>query len=340
MKNLKLIPLLAMAALLAGCNMNNASGSAAKSPSFAKQGKQVDFEELNEVLEDYSFFGNWTDPYTLRVPSFEATRKTNSVLSTKVVSKKKTVAGETSNNTASYKVKGDMNNLRIAFEMEQKDVRKEFNEIQEYVVNIDYKENFVEQFNTIKVSEDTTRDFLVKADKLNDVATVEQDFTDTELLDRRHAMEYLAQGYLNSFYMLPEGMYDYLLEYEMADVKEKENFKFFINKKIITIEVHQEVATAEIDASDGLATSVSFTTNDRKFQIDATNGDSYTIKQFHKRVTKVEYRKNSMYDGVSRYIGDVSTTVSTFSDETVMKTKDTNIKEVDISKMNLVNPLV
>ena len=294
---------------------------------------------MNEVLNDYSFFGNWTDPYTLRVPSFEATRKTNSVLSTKVVSKKKTVAGETSNNTGSYKVKGDMNNLRLSVEMEQKDVRREYNEIEESVVTIDYKENFVEQFNTIEVSEDTTRDFLVKADTLNDVATVEQDFTDTGLLDRRHSIESRAQSHLSSFYMLPEGMYDYLLEYEMADLKGKEDFKFFINKKIITIEVHQEVTTAEIDASDSLATSVSFTTNDRKFQIDATNGDSYTIKQFHKRVTKVEYRKNSMYDGVSRYIGDVSTTVSTFSDETVMKTKDTNIKEVDISKMSLVNPL-
>ena len=66
MKNYKLIPLLAVTAFLAGCNVNNAK---AKAPSFAKMGKEVEFAEF---VEEYKpdLLGAWADHENQHTPSY------------------------------------------------------------------------------------------------------------------------------------------------------------------------------------------------------------------------------------------------------------------------------
>ena len=107
MKNYKLMPLLAMTALLAGCGVNKG----AKAPKFAKLGEEISAAELIEVVSSNDFLGAWTNG-ELETPSAKFVKKTYSQTNEKLYSNKKVISTRSYKDSAENSFELDMTSLR------------------------------------------------------------------------------------------------------------------------------------------------------------------------------------------------------------------------------------
>ena len=107
MKNYKLIPLLAMTAILAGCGVNKG----AKAPKFAKLGEEISADELTEVVNSTAFLGAWTNPEA-ETPSAKFVEKTSAQANEKIYSNKKVLQTLTYKESAETSFEVDMTNRR------------------------------------------------------------------------------------------------------------------------------------------------------------------------------------------------------------------------------------
>ena len=346
MKKYKLIPLLALASLLAGCNVNNASSSS-KEPNFAKMGKEVDFQEFAEVAEDYTLLDLWMSPSSYHIPSFVATKKENGSYSNKVTSKKKVVAGGEGKYVADGKLEADMNNYRIACKYDEKTTSKFYDEYatQEYLENP--KTEMVYQFATFEETvgegeeaETVNKEYWIQADKLSNNYFKLESVTGQGLLYRRDIVESDAVSQMNNLGVFPDSLYNYMGNYYGAPVEEQANYHFYVNDKILTITYSTEYSETQIDASDHFANYITTVTIDYKFQLDATDGKNFKSKTFSKEVSEKKYLRNTTVDYIARYNGDVDKSVETTAIECAVQVKDVKVKEVDLSKMRLIDGLI
>ena len=345
MKKYKLIPLLALASLLAGCNVNNASSSS-KEPNFAKMGKEVDFQEFVEVAGDSDLLDLWMEPSAYHIPSFVATRKENGSYSNKVTSKKKVVAGGDGKYVIDGKLEVDMKNYRIACKYNEKTTSKFYDEYasQEYLENP--KTDRVYQFAKFEEpvegegEEVETKEYWIQADKLSNSYFKLDDVTGEGLIYRRDNVEIDAVSQMNNLGVFPNSLYNYMSNYYGASVEEQANYHFYVNGKILTITYSAEYSETEIDASDHFANYIRTVTNDYKFQLDATDGKNFKSKFFSKEVSEKKYLRNMTVDYVARYNGDVEKSVETTAIECAVQVKDVTVKEVNLSKMRLIEGLI
>ena len=345
MKKYKLIPLLALASLLAGCNVNNASSSS-KEPNFAKMGKEVDFQEFVEVAEDSTLLDLWMEPSSYHIPSFVATKKENGSYSNKVTSKKKVVAGGEGKYVIDGKIEVDMKNYRIACKYDEKTTSKFYDEYasQEYLENP--KTDMVYQFSKFEEpvegegEEVETREYWIQADKLSNNYFKLDNVTDKGLLYRRDNVESDAVSQMNNLGVFPNSLYIYMNNYYGASVEEQANYHFYVNGKILTITYSAEYSETEIDASDHFANYIRTVTTDYKFQLDATDGKNFKSKTFNKEVSEKKYLRNMTVDYVARYNGDVEKSIETTAIECAVQVKDVTVKEVNLSKMRLIEGLI
>lgn len=345
MKKYKLIPLLALASLLAGCNVNNASSSS-KEPSFAKMGKEVDFQEFVEVAGDSALLDLWMEPSAYHIPSFVATKKENGSYSNKVTSKKKVVAGGEGKYVSDGKLEVDMKNFRIACKYDEKTTSKFYDEYAstEYLENP--KTDMVYQFAKFEEpvegegEEVETKEYWIQADKLSNSYFKLDSVTGKGFLYRRDNVESDAVSQMNNLGVFPNSLSTYMSNYYGASVEEQANYHFYVNGKILTITYSAEYSETEIDASDHFANYIRTATIDYKFQLDATDGKNFKSKTFNKEVSEKKYLRNMTVDYVARYNGDVDKSVETTAIECAVQVKDVTVKEVDLSKMRLIDGLI
>ena len=345
MKNYKLIPLLAMTAFLAGCNVSNKASSKVK---FAKEGKEVEFADVYETFENPDLLGFWTNPNNNHANSSVIKGSLYRNFNGKLTSNKKVVESDKQVMDSEMTVKTDMKNLRISMAGKGNLVYEEKNELGEESENESYNESSNYQFfkttETVQQGEEEVeedREYFIEIDNKTNMYRYRQNVTSYDEIDKLDYVENFIYSFGTNNYDIAGGrMYDAIYSYSGLSVEGKAKYKFYQNNQIFTITFEDQYSTF-VQAPNGVG-SVTTTIVKEKYQLDTTKGESFKYvyetkttehTEYYSDMTVQVYAPMGGYSEVARFKGDVyeSTYVSDFSVE--CKVQDVNIKEVDVSKL-------
>ena len=334
MKNYKFIPLLAVLAFMTACNTNGASSS--KSVSFAKQGKEVEYQEFKEAINDPILLGAFSNLSDNHIPSSVVKMTGYSESNSKLTSKKKVVASSSAKSSGTVTVKFDMNNLRISTKFDSTYSVNESNESGKSSMKAVEKEDTVYQISNVILDEEEAKPYFVEVDNITKTYIPRNNMVDANAIEKRAALENTALDIINDFSILPEDLEDMLANYENSSVAMQANYKFFLNEKVFTVEFHNEYTRANINENN-LVNYASTYVIDTKYQLDATKGESFKFVTLEKEAVTTEYRRSFVIDSgmgntIARFIGDVEKEVSAYGRESEVKVQDVTVKEVDTAK--------
>lgn len=344
MKNYKLIPLLAMTAFLAGCNVN---GKASSKVKFAKEGKEAEFADVYEVFQNPDLLGFWTNNSNNHASSAVIKGSGTRNASGKLISKKKVVESDKEVNSGEVTFKADMRNLRISVETKEKYFEEEKNELggesYEDVYDESYNYQLFDTTETVVNGEEEVeenRQYFVMLDNKNKMYTYQQNVTNYDEIQKLDYVENFIYGFGNRYGIAADKIYEIVYSYQVLSVEQKAKYNFYQNGQIFTVTYEDQQSVFD-RAPNGDVASVTTTTYKNKYQLDATNGESFKYVYEEKKTVRQEYYSDVLvsvsasYGGtteVARFKGDVyeSTRVDTFAVES--KVQDVTIKEVDVSK--------
>lgn len=280
MKNYKLIPLLAMTALLAGCGVNKG----AKAPKFAKLGEEISAAELTEVVSSNDFLGAWTNG-ELETPSAKFVKKTNSQTNEKLYSNKKVIS------TRSYK-----DSAENSFELDMTSLRGKYSytcESEENVKNqvITTKENEKEVTNTIYQFCNSShtgeeKEYLIRAnvdEKTFHVIADSSTATEEDKLEM-----FFDQVFSQTDFAFPYEFKTFPSSYEGLSNEQKREYKFYKNNSIYTIVCNGDRTLPSYDYSHTLI-SVARNKVTSKLQIDVTEGSTYKVSYECETNYRIDY---------------------------------------------------
>ena len=334
MKNYKFIPLLAVLAFMTACNTNGASSS--KSVSFAKQGKEVEYQEFKEAINDPVLLGAFSNLSENHLPSSVVKMTGYSETNSKLTSKKKVVASTSAKSSGTVTVKFDMNNLRISTKFDSTYSVNESNESGKTSMKAVEKEDTVYQISNVVLDEEEAKPYFVEVDNITKTYIPRNNMVDANAIEKRAALESTALDIFDDYSILPEDLGDMLANYENSSVAMQANYKFFLNEKVFTVEFHNEYTRANINENNLVNYATTYVV-DTKYQLDATKGESFKFVTLEKEAVTTEYRRSFVIDSgmgnmIARFIGDVEKEVSAYGRESEVKVQDVTVKEVDTAK--------
>ena len=337
MKNYKLIPLLAVAAFMTACNTNSAS---AKAPSFAKQGKEIAFEEFAEILSDKDLLGAWTDPENNHLPSAIVKASSSSSVESKITSGKKVVRSDKELSKTSYDMKLDLENLRIAVSVDDSTTNESQHEEHFSSYTSSNKMSAVEQISTLPVGNEGTEtgDFLVEVNLTSKQYRVEDNVTDLNAQERKAMFEedaYMIVSHL----AIPSQFASFVSSYESMPLEERECFSFYQNGKILTMTYQSEYSTALVDSNNQVQ-KLTRVTYDQKFQLDYSKGESFKYKQSLVTTYSSDYLQDFIEDSAARYLGDTAEKVEAEYSESEVKAQKVKVDAINIDDFEELNGLI
>ena len=327
MKNYKLIPLLAVTAFLAGCNVNNAK---AKAPSFAKMGKEVEFAEF---VEEYKpdLLGAWADHENQHTPSYVMKVSKVSDMDVTVKSGKKTTDSMKSSEKNNFTVKADMNNSLFSYQGTLVRSRE--------MVQAGYKTSGAENDKidtmtqisniTLPGSEEPVA-YVVGVDNEVKAYTAQSNVSNLEPAERKTLMEDGAYA-LVAENALPKSIDELLAEYPNFPVEQKEYYKFYVNGKVFTVTYEIEMSQAEVDSNTGNVNLLLNYVATSKMQLDASKGESFKFKVSQEMNMTYKVYSDFVEDGTARFKGDEGEGYQNSYLTAEVKAQDVNLKAVDLA---------
>ena len=340
MKNYKLIPLLAVTAFLAGCNVNNSSST--KAPNFAKMGKEVTFAEFTEAYTP-ELLGAWADHEHQHTPSCVVKLDRSQERYAKLDSKKgpgmlmKMVQKE------NVTVKADLNNLLLSTEGKGTAVT-EGTQADSYgrIIKINSTETVnydtMLQYSTLHNDQtDADEQWLTEVDNTTKMYDKKKNVTTYSDDDKQTLMEDKAFD-LAEDNVLPDLLDETLNEYSTLSPVEKENYKFYINNKIFTVIYSSEYTEPDVDGNNEVRVLYNFKI-ESKIQLDVTNGESFKFKVALKMDMDMKAYKDFADDETTMFAGDTGVGHQYQFASADVKVQDVKLSPVDISNYHLNNTL-
>lgn len=333
MKNYKIISLLALAALMTGCNTNKVSY---KNPvTLAKLGKEVEVSVLEDLFKNPDFLKPWVDLDANHYPSSVITATKASVYESTYTSKNKVVGRENGIERSDIVVKTDIKNQRLYNKSDN--VMNYTNEIYDNksIQNINFSSELTYQF--LKTVEDEAEKmYYVVANQNDHICTFIQDVTLESSAMRLNMIEAVASSIFDNEEFGPYSMAYSIFDYSSSTPEEKEKFKFYQNKDVYSVVYTEEMTIVDMLDSDILA-SISKTKIERTFQIDVSKGSSYVYKTMNVRDVETTYLSNFIdSNDTVRFVDDVLKEKTTESSSVDVKVQDTKVNEVDVSNFEKV----
>ncbi len=280
MKNYKLIPLLAMTALLAGCGVNKS----AKAPKFAKLGEEISADELIEVVSSNNFLGAWTNG-ELETPSAKFVKKENTQTNEKLYSNKKVIG------THSFK-----DSVETSFELDMKSLRGKYNYVYES------EESSKDQVINKKESEKEVNNYFYQFANSDHSGEEKEYLMRLDTDDKRFSV--LADATSATDEAKLEIIYDKLLPitdfsfpyefitfpgyYPGLSYEKQREYKLYKNNSIYTIVIDGDYTLPEYNPSHELV-CVARNKVKSKIQIDVTEGSTYTVSYEGTRTYRIDY---------------------------------------------------
>ena len=325
MKNYKLIPLLAMTALLAGCGVSKG----AKAPKFAKLGEEISVFELSEVVASTDFLGPWTN-YELEVPSARFVNKQSRQINEKLYSNKKVVETYTYKNSTETSMDLDMKNLRAKMHDAKKEETKYKTKEDENTHASLISHNYGLQFGTSSygAAEGEEKEYLFGYDLDAKIAHINANVTD--YTDEAKLETFLDVALPNTEFSFPYDIASFPIYYESLSDERQQEYKIYQNESIYTIVYDGDYSTAELDPSNNLV-SIRRNKVDRKIQIDVTDPSSYKVSSANTTTYRIDYYQFTTFNEQPRNVGDYLQGKEVSYQEINVTAGEVTVEEVDIS---------
>lgn len=328
MKNIKLISLLALAALMTACNTNKVSY---KNPvTFAKFGKEVEVSVFEELFNNPDFLKPWVDLDANHYPSSVISSVNASIFESTNTSKNKVIGKENNINKTTMVVKADIKNQRFYTkgEAEINNTKTIFDSVQTQNLNLSNEQTY--QF-LKTIEDDAEKMYFVTANQTERVCTFMEDVTTQSSATRLEMIEELASLSFDNYNFGPYEMGYAISSYSSLSQEYKEKYKFYQNKDVYSI-VYTEESTSIEMLDDDILASMTKTKQERTFQIDVSKGSSYVYKTMNVEEQETTYLSNFVdSNGNVRFIDDVVKSKATNSFSVDVKIQDTKVEEVDVS---------
>ena len=322
MKKIKLIPALAMVALLAGCN--GSKSLSIKAPKFAKEGKEVEFSAWKEGLSDENLFGI--------LSTYEFKEMSSTVLnvsfanksSTKIKEGKKVVLEKDQQALEQLVLKSDLENDRINVQMEEREILNAKSEGGSDNSSEVYKSTM--QYQTCQVDGKLS---LVMVDVENEA------YDNWGEISKEEAHEELQYGTMSMIfgYGFDSSVFTFLNNFDSYSDEEKALYKFYQNGKIFTLTYEDKSTNEQKDDDDNVVYTSEFEFA-WKYQIDATNGASYSFKSAYDAKDVTTLKQNYTLDGRAVLAGSIVESKDSEYYEMTNKLQKVEVKEIDISKFH------
>ena len=326
MKKIKYIPLLALTAVLSGCNFG--SSISLKAPKFESEGSEFSFEEMKTEQEKSDFYGAFSaGDYTV-IPS--AIIKGSSGYSSKLVVKEgKSVKRERDyKQVSSHKYTFDVDNKRIEMKTESKGITKD-------------KSTSSSAENQSTTKSDGGYRYYTIEDKLwmvsfNNLTKTYSKNMDASALDEEHLkMDIQARCdlYADAVYSNFKTAVDY---YSYRSDEEKAKYKCYKNDKIYTITYLSDTTKEEKNSSDEVLYKEVKVVSE-KIQVNVSKGSEFTYKRSKETTIKVEFSKDATYNYNEYRAGQVLESSEKNYEEAAVTTSGINLKEVDLSSYAFIS---
>ena len=329
MKNLKIIPLLAIIPFVAGCNTN-----ASKDVKFAQLGKEVEFEDFAEELQDPDFLGVWGNISNNRLPSAVITIDGYSSEVGKEVSKKKTVAKNKSVSEGKAVFKYDSENLRTSLVSNSKYSSEIVDHGTTNTMTSESKYDYALQISKVEV-EGEEKECFVGVNKLDKMYNVYAEVGNMDYNGMRDFVENDIEGIYNDYDVFPNIFVQILDNYLNYPVELKEKYTFYKGNKTYTIHYTDEYYSDSVDGSDGSLYYLTKYVVDEKYQIQITGQDSYKYVSSIKEENSTEYLKTYVDGDYTKYLGDKYEETLVYNTVVDVKTQKVTLKEVNLSKYRM-----
>ncbi len=317
MKKIKLIPALALVALMSGCTTSK--NFSLKKPSFAKMGKEVTYSEFVSGVEEAMGAIDFFDDETFTVQDAVMNMSVFTMQRQKITSGKNVEYIAETKSAESTSSKFDADNIVMSGKGSSKSY-KAFNYPSVKQTNYD-DENYEITMQQGKIND---RDYIVRVEELSKTYSPYKAVTEEHPIKDRFAS--LAYGTLNSVF----NEYSNYFDVEMSEAEQAE-YKFYQNGKVFT---GVKDINRQIDEKDGEEhvwgkSNTKFTT---KIQIDLTPG---------KVKGKVSYEMSGklelIEDHEDLYAGNIVEEAKKEYVDYSMEYKKVELKAKDLSKYKFVD---
>ena len=327
MKNYKLIPLLAMTAILAGCGVNKG----AKAPKFAKLGEEISAAELIEAVNSTDFLGGWTNPEA-ETPSAKFVEKTSAQANEKIYSNKKVLQ------TTTYKESAE-----TSFEIDMTSRRGKLNYIAESEENTKNSlgtsknsskdvTNSIYQFcNSSHTGEE--KEYLIRADLDSKFFALMSGDVST-YADEDKLQVFYDQVFSQTDFAYPYEFMTFPSYYPGLSYEKQREYKLYKNNSIYTIVVEGDFTTPEYDPSHNLI-NTRRNKSTVKMQIDVTEGSTYKYAISREVDYRVDYFENTFIGDQIIRAGDYAEGKEVFYKQVNVNVCEVKLEAVDISEYKL-----
>lgn len=325
MKKIKLIPLLATAALLSACDLGG--GINIKAPKFANEGSEYTFAELLEVVNSEEFLGEFSKSGYDDVPSATIRNSASYVQEQKVKEDSKVISDHSRKQSSSSLNTYDVTNMRIEQKSETKGIEKDKDPTGSSSYTTSTKTEQALRYTTVNA-----KDMLVLVNKLDKTYRENMDATgldeDARRLDIKSRCEMDVVGETTAFRSI-------VTSYSTMSEEIQKRYKCYKNDKIYTIKVSYEEETETKDSSDNVVYKIK-TAQSGAIQIDATKGSTFTLKYAAESTQTYTFIKDASIGYDDYRAGQVMETTVKQYEEVSCSTKDVNLKELDLSSYTFV----
>ena len=325
MKKIKLIPLLATAALLSACDLGG--GINIKAPKFANEGSEYTFAELLEVVNSEEFLGEFTKSGYDDVPSATIRNISSYVLEQKIKEGSKVIGDLSRKQSSSSLNTYDVINMRIEKKSEVKAIEKSKEPTGSSSYTTSTKTEQALRYTTVN-----EKDMLVLVNKLDKTYRENMDATgldeNVRRLDIKTRCETDVVSETNAFRSI-------VTNYSTMSEEMQKRYKCYKNDKIYTIKMSYEEETETKDSSDNVVYKIKIVQSGA-IQIDATKGSTFTLKYAMDGTQTYTFIKDASIGYEDYRAGQVMEITAKQYEEVSCSTKDVNLKELDLSSYTYV----